>query len=244
MPRVLITAPARQEPKIFELYRESIANLILPDGVILDTYFVVNNCPEIIPLMRVGDTYTTVDNDEEYSKTHNDHLWTRSNMSAMERLRNYTIKYALEHDYDYWFSVDTDLILHPMTLASLLEADKDIISELFFTTSKDVYRWCNAWMCDQYSGHPPAWENTPGIYPCGMTGACTLVKRKVLEAGVNYTRIPNILNALTGEDRYFCVRAAVHGFELWIDNKYPPDHLYTEAEYQKYIAKKQGDNHG
>ena len=33
----------------------------------------------------------------------------------------------------------------------------------------------------------------------GMTGACTLVKRKVFEAGVDYTPIPNIRKALRGE---------------------------------------------
>ena len=76
-----------------------------------------------------------------------------------------------------------------------------------------------------------------------MTGACTLVKRKVLEAGVNYSHIPNIRDALFGEDRHFCVRAAVHGFELWVDTHVPATHLYTETEYQKYMNTKAGDIH-
>lgn len=238
MQKVLITAPARQEPKIFREYRNGIANLIVPDGYQVDTFFVVNNCPELIPCLYPSDHYIVCDTGEAYSKTHNDHLWTASNMTAMEMLRNKTIEYALDMGYDYWWSIDTDLALHPMTLTALLEADKDIISELFFSVSKDRYRWCNAWMFDQYSQNPPEWE-TPGVYQCGMTGACTLVKRKVLEAGVNYTRVPNILNAFHGEDRWFSIRAACHGFELWIDTHYPPDHLYTETEYQKYMAKKQ-----
>ena len=72
-----------------------------------------------------------------------------------------------------------------------------------------------------------------------MTGAWTLVKRKVLTAGVNYSHIPNIQKALFGEDRHFCVRAAVHGFELWVDTHYPARHLYTEAEYIRYMKDKQ-----
>lgn len=238
MQKVLITAPARQEPKIFREYRESIANLIVPDGVSVDTYFVINDCPELIPCLRESDKYIVHNTGEAYSKTHNDHIWSDSNMRTMETLRNLTIAFALINGYDYWFSVDTDLVLHPDTLRFLLDADKDIVSEIFWSTSKDIHTWCNAWMCDQGSGMLNEWR-TPGLYQCGMTGACTLVKRKVLEAGVDYTHIPNIQRALYGEDRHFCVRAAVHGFELWVDSHCPATHLYTESEYQKYMAKKQ-----
>lgn len=237
MPKVLITAPARQEPKIFNEYRQSVDNLIIPDGYTLDTFYVINDCPELIPCLRPSDHYIIHDTGESYSKTHNDHIWSDSNMRTMETLRNLTIQYALDHGYDYWFSVDTDLVLHPETLRTLLSADKDIVSEIFWSTSKDIYYWCNAWLCDQGSGMLMEWHN-PGLYQCGMTGACTLVKRKVLETGVNYTHIPNIQKALYGEDRHFCVRAAVHGFELWVDTHYPATHLYTEQEYQKYMNKK------
>ena len=238
MPSVLITAPLRQEPKVFKEYRESISRLSIPDGVTVDTFYVVNDCPEIIPCLYPEDRYVVCDTGEAYSKTRNDHIWSDSNMRTMEMLRNKTIYYALEHHYDYWFSVDTDLVLHPLTLKTLLDADKDIVSEIFWSTSKDIYTWCNAWLCDQGSGMLPEWRN-PGLYQCGMTGACTLVKRRVLERGVSYTHIPNIQKALFGEDRHFCVRAAVHGFKLWVDSHYPATHLYTEQEYQKYMRGKQ-----
>lgn len=243
MIKVLITAPARQEPKIFNEYRDSIDRLIVPDGFTIDTFYVINDCPELIPCMRPSDNYTVFDTNEVYFKTHNDHIWTDQNMRAMETLRNMTIRYALDHGYDYWFSVDTDLVLHPDTLRFLLDADKDIVSEIFWSTSKDIHTWCNAWMCDQGSGMLNEWHN-PGLYQCGMTGACTLVKRKVLEAGVDYTHIPNIQRALYGEDRHFCVRAAVHGFELWVDSHCPATHLYTEQEYRKYMAWKEANRNG
>lgn len=237
MKKILITAPARQEPKIFKEYRDSVDCLIIPDGFTLDTFYVVNDCPELIPCLRESDKYIVHNTGEAYSKTHNDHIWSDSNMRTMETLRNTTIRYALDNGYDYWFSVDTDLVLHPDTLRCLLEADKDIVSEIFWSTSKDIHTWCNAWMCDQGSGMLNEWR-TPGLYQCGMTGACTLVKRKVLEAGVDYSHIPNIQRALFGEDRHFCVRAAVHGFELWVDTHCPATHLYTEQEYQKYMNQK------
>ena len=238
MIRVLVTAPARQEPKIFHEYREGIANLILPDDVTVDTFYVINDCPELIPELYPQDKYIIHNTGEFFQRIHNDHIWTMSNMERMETLRNLTIQYALDNGYDYWFSIDTDVVLHPLTLKTLLEADKDIVSEIFWSTSKDIHTWCNAWMYDQGSGMLPEWH-TPGLYQCGMTGACTLVKRKVLTAGVNYSHIPNIQKALFGEDRHFCVRAAVHGFELWVDTHHPARHLYTEAEYIRYMNDKQ-----
>lgn len=243
MKRVLITAPARQDPKIFKEYRDSVDNLIVPDDVSVDTYYVINNCSELIPHLRPSDKYDVFDTNQGYFKTHNDHIWTDENMRAMETLRNMTIRYALDNVYDYWFSVDTDLVLDPSTLRWLIDADKDIVSEIFWSTSKDVHTWCNAWLYDQGSGMLSEWR-TPGLYQCGMTGACTLVKRKVLQAGVDYTHIPNIQRALFGEDRHFCVRAAVHGFELWVDSHCPATHLYTEAEYQKYMARKEMNRNG
>ena len=80
-----------------------------------------------------------------------------------------------------------------------------------------------------------AWKR-PGLYRVGMTGALTLVKREVFEAGVDYTPVPNILRALRGEDRHFCVRAACAGFEMWVDSHCPANHLYTRRLYEQYMA--------
>ena len=226
--KVLITAPLKQDVRIFREYQNSLDALIVPDGAEVDRFFVVNDCLEIIP--EIKGNYEIVNTGDLYKKTNNNHLWTHENLSKMHELRNRTIKAA--EGYDYWFSVDTDLVLHPLTLKTLLEADKDIVSELFWTNG-----WCNAWLWDQSSGMLDEWKK-PGLYQVGMTGACTLVKRKVFDAGVDYSPIPCINKALWGEDRHFCIRAACYGFEMWADSHYPAEHLYTEAAYQNYIRGK------
>ena len=225
--KVLIAAPLRQEVKIFREYQAGLDRLIVPEGVTVDRYFVVNDCPEAIPEIRGAD-YDVLDTGDAYEKTDNDHLWTRENLEKMPALRNMTVRRAMECGYNYLFSVDTDIVLHPETLLRLLEADKDIVSELFWTNG-----WCNAWMYDQSSGMKAEWVR-PGLYQVGMTGACTLIKREVLFEGVDFTPIPNIRKALWGEDRWFCIRAAVMGFEMWIDTHCPPWHLYSEKEYQNF----------
>ncbi len=226
--KVLIAAPLRQSVEIFKLYQDSLDNLIIPEGVTVDKFFVVNDCPEVIPYIN-GD-YITFDTHDTYTKTEDDHIWTTNNLSKMHTLRNITVKRALDGGYDYLFSVDTDLILQPETLQTLLAAKKDIVSELFWTNG-----WCNAWMVDQATGMSKRWKE-PGLYQVGMTGACMLVSRRVLEV-CDYSPIPNIYKSLWGEDRHFCIRAACHGFELWTDTHYPPEHLYTDKELQDYLRR-------
>lgn len=234
MKKILITAPLRQDADIFREYQRGLDGLQVPEGFECDRFFVVNDCPGIEKEIH-GAEWITVENGAEYEKTHNDHLWTPELMDRMAELRNMTIRRMQEDGYDYWFSVDTDIVLDPWTLFHLLQADKDIVSEIFWTQAPNGRYWCNAWMEDQYAGMREEWKK-PGLYRVGMTGACTLVKRGVFEAGVDYTRIPNIRTALRGEDRHFCVRAACAGFEMWIDTHCPATHLYTREIYENFMA--------
>ena len=229
MKKILITAPLRQDVKIFLEYQKGLDAIEVPAGFCVRRFFVVNDCEEVIPQIRGAD-YVRMDTGDEYRKTGDNHEWTLDLMAKMSGLRNRTIEGMLDGGYDYWFSVDTDLVLDPWTLYRLIEADKDIVSEIFWTKN-----WCNAWEHDQYSPPREEWRK-PGLYKVGMTGACTLVKRSVFEAGVDYTQIPNIYKALRGEDRHFCVRAACAGFEMWVDTHCPATHLYTEEEYKKFMA--------
>ena len=236
MQKILITAPLRQDTDIFEEYQKGLDALEVPEGFGVSRFFVVNDCKEVIPFIRDAE-YTVADTGEDYEKTGNDHLWTLELMAKMSDLRNRTITEMLTGGYDYWLSIDTDIVPDPKTLKTLIAADKDIVSEIFWTQAPNGSYWCNAWMWDQAAGMSETWRK-PGLYRVGMTGALTLVKRRVFEAGVDYTRIPNIMKALRGEDRHFCVRAACAGFELWVDTHCPATHLYTRELFERYIAEK------
>ena len=227
MTRVLIAAPLRQDPKIFALYQNGLDSLIIPDGVSVDRYFVVNDCDKVIPYIR-GAEFDVVNNG---AMMYQDHLWTGELVGNMATYRNMTIRKALDGGYDYLLSVDTDLVLEEHTLQQLLEDDKDCVAGMFWTNG-----WSNCWMYDQVSeNNLPEWQ-TPGVYRVGGTGALFLIKRKVLEAGVDYTPIPNLRKAVFGEDRHFCIRAVCNGFELWADNRCQPVHLYRNKQYDDYIG--------
>ena len=46
-------------------------------------------------------------------------------MWKMGELRNRTIRRMLDGGYDFWLSIDTDIVVDPWTLYRLLAADKD-----------------------------------------------------------------------------------------------------------------------
>lgn len=153
-------------------------------------------------------------------------------------MKNEILKYVKANFYDYVFFVDSDLVMHPETLKYLLAADRDIISELFWTQwAPENPAQPNAWMLDSYTMYEDSLEvwRDPGVYRVGMTGACILIKRKVLDAGVNFDTIEN-LSFSPWEDRAFCVRAAVAGFAIYTDTHVEPIHLYRHSQYHKYMA--------
>jgi len=234
--RVLIGAPLKQKPHIFEQHLKSLKALEIPEGVEVDFFWVVNDCPEVIPLLNENE-YCVKNYGWEYKCDEEEHHWDLVGMNHMSEMRNILLRKALYEGYDYYFSVDTDLVLQPQTLAHLLETKKSLIAEVFWTKGKDGNYWSNAWEYDQCSSFPEdvaEWQN-PGIYAVGGTGACFLIHRGVLERGVSYTRIPCIVRALLGEDRHFCIRAICLGYTIYLDTYYPAIHLYRESEYQAYM---------
>ncbi len=150
---------------------------------------------------------------------------------------------AIEEEYDYLFLVDSDLIIHPETINYLLKANKDIISEVFWTKwEPNADKQPQVWISDEYKqwvqqrGETLSEEEvveryqqfiskmrTPGVYEVGGLGACTLISRKALQAGVNFKQIKNL--SFWGEDRHFCIRAVALGLSLHVDTHVPPLHL-------------------
>lgn len=68
----------------------------------------------------------------------------------------------------------------------------------------------------------------PGLYQVGGLGACTLISRRALLAGVRYEELYNL--SFKGEDRHFCVRATALGFKLYVDTHAPALHLYRDED--------------
>jgi len=242
--KILLCAPVHEKEKIFKEYIKALRDIEVPEDCEIVKLFVLHNSEHLSKHLDKGkNEYYKILNDKvNYKKEERTHIWEQENFNAVVGMKNYLLDVARNESFDYIFYVDSDLILHKKTLNSLINADKDIISEVFWTkwdnSNNNYPEMPNSWLFDQY-GMNNEFINTlsqkKDYFRVGMTGACALIKRKVFEEKfVNWNPIHNISYS-SWEDRSFCIRAAAAGFEIWTDTNYPAIHLYREEEYEKFV---------
>ncbi|MEJ3740639.1 MULTISPECIES: hypothetical protein [Bacillus cereus group] len=258
MKKILIGTPVHQDPEILKFYLSSLLELDTSNLIVHYCFIDDNIDPaskNILNTFRNNNNNVKILNSafqDEYIKTNHTHQWNSHLIWKVANFKNQIINEVLEGNYDFLFFVDSDLILQKETLQHLISTDKDIISEIFWT------KWDlngpplpQVWQKDTYTlyQHDPNEQLTPsdikertltflnmlkqpGVYPVGGLGALTLIKKEVLEKGVNFSEIQNI--SFWGEDRHFCIRAIVHGFELFVDTHYPAFHIYRKSDLTQF----------
>lgn len=252
--RVLIGSPIRQKPEILREFLTSLSQLN-KDMLDVAWFFVDDNdnsaSSKLLEQFREVTPKVTVHRHQSsapYISNDTTHNWNDKLISKVAELKNLIIRAALQNEADYLFLVDSDLVLHPNTLEHLISRGKDIISQVFWTSwQPDSPAVPQVWLYDQYTqchvdrGRNMAQEELvagtqkfiemlkqPGTYEVGGLGACTVISKKALLAGVNFSEVKNI--SFWGEDRHFCIRAAVLGFALYADTHYLAYHIYREAD--------------
>lgn len=249
--RILVGSPVCQKPEILNAFLSSLKKLSR-SGFLMDYAFVDDNkdakSSQLLKHFHREDSDLTI-----FPPHGNGNLMLR-----VGGFKNQIIKYALEQKYDALFFVDSDLILHPGLVEHLSHAKKDVISEIFWTSRHPGQRLePNVWLFDEYDlayrtpGEVLDEETAekreelfldslkvPGIYEVGGLGACTLITREALLKGVDFSYIPNL--TIRGEDRFFCIRAAVLGISLFVDTMYPAYHIYHPSDLsgaEAYVEK-------
>lgn len=247
--KILLASPVRQDPKILKIVLESWANLNRGHHSIYYLFLDNNDNPESSKLLEefpLPHTVIKCPPKLPYFKG-SVHVWGIDSIAEVARIRNLYVSYALENGFDYLFAVDSDLKLEPDILLELMKWNKPVISPVFFTKTVGS-EWAQVWLQDQYYSWvrtrwvPPSIEeqnrsrekfvevlrNADTPVRVGGLGACTLIKREVLEKGANYSKIYNI--SFFGEDRDFCIRVVASGYDLWaLASKKPLlEHLYYE----------------
>lgn len=254
--RILVASPIRQSPAVLRLFLVSLARLA-GRATEISYCFIDDNDneesrellagfaefhagrAEIIEAGASADPYVR----DEYT-----HRWHESILWRVADHKNRFIRRALDEGYDGLFLADSDVMVHPDTIEKLLEADKPIVSEIFWTKwQPNTIPMPQVWMCDEYTMFERRGDEKltkeqemlrmfefigklryPGVYEVGGLGACTLIRREALEGGVNFNRIRNV--SFWGEDRHFCIRAQALGFSLHVDTHYPALHCYRESD--------------
>lgn len=252
MKKVLIASPVKQKPEILKEFLWSI-DLLEKKGLTVEYAFIDDNEGESPVLREFASSRKNVriipgSPGDRYICNENTHHWREDLIWKVAGYKDSFIQTALEGQHHFLFLVDSDLVLQPKTLVHLAGLGKDIVSEVYWTKwERDMIPLPQVWVGDQYRLHHKtrgelledneigrrqgeflAMLREPGTYRVGGLGACTLISRKAMLAGVSFKEIYNL--DLIGEDRHFCVRAAALGLELYADTHYPPYHIYRESE--------------
>lgn len=258
--KILVGSPVYQKPEILKAFLNSL--LVLKHSAFdLDYMFVDDNLAEessrlLEEFKRDGCEVIILPGEKRrvYECSEESHHWDDSLMQKVADFKNRIIDYALIHDYDALFFVDSDLILHPGLIEHLWRTKKEVVSEIFWTQWHPGYPLePNVWLFDEYDLVPKHLGETvdekdarrrtarffeqlksPGVYEVGGLGACTLISRSALLKGVNFSPIRNL--TIHGEDRFFCIRAAVLGIGLFVDTCHPAYHIYRETDLEGVSA--------
>lgn len=251
MLKILIGSPIRRDPEILKEFITSIKE-IKKEGIEYHYLFVDDNINEessnLIKNFKKEEENAIIlkSNEIELSYVCDDltHRWSNKLIKKVTNFKNTIIEHAINENFDYLFLIDSDLIIHPNTINRLVSLKKDIVSTIFWTSwypgleeEPQVWLKDNYTLYDKVNGEVLSNEEIikrkneflsklrkPGTYKVGGLGACTLISKKALLAGVNFNEIYNI--SYDGEDRHFCIRAVVLGLELYVDTYYPAYHIY------------------
>jgi hypothetical protein len=234
MTKVLHFSPVRKPSEIVKLHLAGLEKLKSFNFEVEFSFFDDNIDNESSILLndfvsKHSNSYLHKLNLDDFQDYQGVERWVPYLYNRITKIKNDVIKKFLNSNYDYLFFTDSDLILHPNTLSNLLVQNKNFCSSIFWTQFKGspVYT-PNAWF-----SKPRGFDlndlkrfKNKSTFPVDFTGACTLLSRKILEKNVSFEKIPNI-NYL-GEDKHFCIRASVLGFQPYVNTDFPSFHIYTQ----------------
>ena len=253
--KVLVGSPIHQKPLILKEFLKGLSRLQTTG---IDLHFMLvddNENPASSALLETfkeeHDRVTILPNTEGNEYNPESHHWRNEVILKVGKNKDKILQQAKEEQFDFVFLVDSDLVLHPRTLLHLTSFKKDIVSEVFYTAwTEGGLEMPQVWLYDTYEfikskdvtpdeKAQAFWQflhliKKPGLYPVGGLGACTLISKQALEAGVAFEPIYNL--TFWGEDRHFCVRAAALGLQLHASTYLPPFHIYRDRDLEKVSA--------
>jgi hypothetical protein len=169
----------------------------------------------------------------------NGRQWTLSKYENMVSLRNSLLKKVRELEPDYYFSLDSDILIqNPNTLELLIahiKSGADAVSPLMFMTpTGDLYPSVMNWRQDQPN---KAMRNSR--YPLGtyfksdVIMAAKMMSKKVYQ-GIDYKVHEQ------GEDLGWCLNARDNGYKLYSASYIYAPHIMSIEMYEDFL--KNGDN--
>ena len=239
MKKILITAPVRQDVKIFKEYLWSLNRINIPEGYEIHKYFYLHNSEHLKNYLSPNE-YEILNDDTILEYSNRTHIWKIENFKAVAAMRTMALEKARNENYDYVFSVDSDIILRKNSLVDLIEDNKDVVGKIWWTPYDEERPWIIPPSC--YDGRNTKGQmvidnfrvKQIGIHEIGTICGCTLISKKIFKNPyINYYPIKN-LSSSNWEDFAFSTRVHIifPDVKFYIDTRYPVKHLYRIKDYE------------
>jgi GR25 family glycosyltransferase involved in LPS biosynthesis/glycosyltransferase involved in cell wall biosynthesis len=147
-PRVLVAILAKQKGPALPLYLDCIEALDYPKSSMVLYIRTNNNTDKTEQILRdwvarVGHLYHSVEFDAsnvaEKVEQYREHEWNATRFSVLGRIRNLSMRRAIELECDYYFVADVDNFIRPATLRELVALDLPIASPFLRTIAPGGY---------------------------------------------------------------------------------------------------------
>lgn len=243
----------RKSPDILRAYLKHLHDQRIPPGCRIEYHFILDtDDQESKALIHefVKDHGGLVEEAEgtpqdDFSDDHPiTHQWTGQAMARVGQLKNRILQKALQDAAEAVWFVDADLLCDSGTLRSLWFANKPVVSAVFWTRwTPDSPALPQVWLRHPYElsgrGYPDEAAFRRQLMTRELTevwggGACVLIRRQVLEAGITYDYVPGIelVGVMAGEDRHFCIRCELQHIKMYADPWPHIAHIYHPSDRQ------------
>jgi hypothetical protein len=254
----------RKPAAILRHYLDALARQELPPNTRLLPIFVLDECaPDAALLVQawaaqyagsrvIVRAFSAKASD--FDDSHPDsHQWSETAMRRVGDSKDTIIQIARELQVDALWFCDADLVCDTTTLKSMLAAPGPITTAVYWT------RWsARALETSVVHAAPQVWLKHPyGLAGAGYAehefrarladrqltkvlgyGACTLLSRRALDAGVSFAPVPGVpqVGLMAGEDRQFCIRSQMLHLDGWADAWPDIFHIYHPNDLAKVEA--------
>ena len=251
--KILLASVTNAPREILLAHLSSIQGLEVPEEVEVEMAYIGDSLdlPRIRLLERHGVRVlgaTPKPSESSYRADESTHHWDIPTFHWLGHEKQRLMDLAVEEGFSHIFFVDSDLVLGPETLTSLISTGKEIVSAVFWTRwQPDHPPLPQVWLTHPYgfTGRSGKLHLEPhdflrrldegDLMEVGGLGACTLISVSTLDR-VRYSPILEGLpegGMWEGEDRSFCIRATQNHIPLYADAWPDVFHLYRPSDLER-----------
>lgn len=245
--KVLIGCPIYKRSWIFPLWASAIERQSVP---LSDIGFVFEASPDDVQTIafieHFADAHKEIPHFEiviredipHFEHAPNSRQWTMSKYHNMVNLRNSILEKVREISPDYYFSLDSDIIIkHPSTielLTSHINDGADAVSPLMYMTPfDDKFPSVMSWKEED-----PTKAYRKDSYPIGGYFKSDVIMAAKMMSKKTYELVDYEFHS-QGEDLGWCVNAKKQGLNLYSASYIYAPHIMHEEMLQKFL--KEGD---